>query len=223
MTDAELQDKLRKLLRLSGSPNQHEAQLALQKAQELAMKHGYSLSDLETATTQEVLDVPVDDERGNAGISTASSMLASMLAPFFRVKVYQKRNGKYSTMAAIGLPKDVTSFTLSYQFTINSFETLWKIYNKQNPSPYARRMRNDFLIGFIAGCKERLTIQSQEYGIMIVTPDAVMKRYHEKFPARREWPRKKQRFSYITTAGDSHAFHAGVRGGKNLGNNQLHD
>lgn len=241
MSDDKLRDKLAKLLRLSTSPNQHEAQLALEKAQELAMKYGYSLQDLESATEDQVLDVPIDDETGNKTVSDTSWILAYALSEYFRVKIYTrttkwKRNSKggyakdAQTLMAIGLPNDVTSFTLAFQFTMNAFNKLWMVYNKANPSTFPIRVRNDYRSGFVAGCRDRLRAQSSEFGLMVIPPDAVMRVYHTYFPVRQETKpelykngkpkrRPQPRYGYSLSAGDDDAYSAGKRDGRTLSQN----
>jgi hypothetical protein len=243
MQDSDLQEKLKKLLRLSSSPNQHEAQLALEKAQELAMKYGYSLKDLTDSTEDQVLNVPVDDESGNKTVSDTSFAIAHCLAEYFRVKIYtsttkwkRDRKGKLAretqVIKAIGLPNDVTAFILAFQFTLGAFETLWKIYNKANPSKYPIRVRNDYRYGFVAGCRERLKAQTSEFGLMVVAPDAVMRVYNALFPVivpkvpdfyKNGKPKRKPqpRYSTSRSAGDDDAYYAGKKDGRTLSRNTL--
>jgi hypothetical protein len=58
MDDA-LKDKIRRLLRLAGSSNEHEAALAAQRAQELMLKHGIEQSALDIG---EELEIDYADE-----------------------------------------------------------------------------------------------------------------------------------------------------------------
>src|SRR6185369_868118 len=76
-------ERIRKLLALAGSPNQHEAEIAMRKAHELMLRHNIEVAATHAERSYEVRHLGDPHKRG----TRVESEIASLLAELFFVKV----------------------------------------------------------------------------------------------------------------------------------------
>lgn len=88
--DNEITDKIKKLLRLARSANEHEATLALMRAREMALKHNLSVEELDLEKDLE----PIGDQLFAVGrrISFEHKMAAAFAKEYFSVGVFIDRD-----------------------------------------------------------------------------------------------------------------------------------
>src|SRR4051812_38646692 len=95
-------ERIRKLLALAGSPNQHEAELAMRKAHELMLRHNIEVTAARAERSYQVRYVGDPQKRG----TRVESEVAGLLLEFFFVKVirvplYVPRLGKSGSVYEI--------------------------------------------------------------------------------------------------------------------------
>jgi len=181
-----VRDLISKLLALSTSPNQHEAQAALMKAQELAAKYGLELDSIEDHDkAPEANEANLKDEAA----SPEESDIAYNLGKFFRVFVFTRRmrNGQ-RFLVLVGLPQDIEIFKTVHAFAVSAmnkcFQTWLKNYKKVNSHlvfdrAMSVRFKRDYIMGFNQGCKDALFKNANEKALAIIPPQAV-KEYVDK-------------------------------------------
>jgi Protein of unknown function (DUF2786) len=174
-------DKIRKLLKLSESPNVHEAQRAIMKAQQLALKNGIEISEVKQEQADAVSD-PYTVLRSTVPIYERK--ISKLLADNFRVIVFREEKLcpyalKYKErMHVVGMPKDVAVFKQIFVYTVRSYRLLLNEFIKKYKKQYPRRKfkqnrKNDYMIGFLYGLNYRFGQNIQEHGLVVITPLAV--------------------------------------------------
>lgn len=216
-TQDQIVEKIKKLLALAGNNDSMEqAQAALAKAQELQAKYNISVETLETESEKEdkVTESFVESPE-TVSFDMKFAYLAKALASHFRVMVYLNRQTGKSVLAVIGMKTDVDIFTQTLHFAYNAMRRLGTMYVKQMDKSLSRsektRRKNDYILGFIRGCHDALVRNEQEKSLMVVTPDAVVKRFNS-LSLRKSG-------SQMSTSGDMAAYSAGYSDGKSsIGN-----
>jgi len=106
-------DRIRKLLALAGSPNQHEAEVAMRKAHELMLRHNIEDASAHTSASYEVRHLGDPHTRGNrveaeiAGHLLQLTILAAgadlAIAVVFRQKQLDDGPARFAHLARTGL------------------------------------------------------------------------------------------------------------------------
>jgi len=181
--------KVQKLLRKADSernPNEHEAQAAMLKAQELLAKYGMSIADVDMSeeddTCRTVIKSAIDADTKTAALWKGK--IANVIAPNFRCKLYKTYkttytdSGRYrkgSDHMLIGLEKDVLICKEVIAFAFKSFQKTrkyfidgWyrKNYQSRNRSLTAG-LQNDYLDGYVSGLKAAFQKQVEEMALVI--------------------------------------------------------
>lgn len=150
-------ERIRKLLALAGSPNQHEAELAMRKAHELMLRYNVEAARLHAGADYEVRHLGDPTKRGN-GVAAA---IAGLLAELFFVKViqvpvYVPRTGKRGNVYEIaGTPANVEMAAHVYEFLLATAERLWRD-NRRDRRVRSGRDRLAYQIGVIGGFRDKL-------------------------------------------------------------------
>ncbi len=151
-------DKIKKLLALSNSSNEHEATLALTKAKELATQY-----DLDLATIKVVSEKPKDEpiEKGNAIClghrkPISQRYISCLLREFFNVRVVYF-GGRYSgfEMILVGRRKDIEIAHYVQEFLSREFMTRWHQFRSLHPEIQTKD-RGSYLYGLYIGLKTKL-------------------------------------------------------------------
>lgn len=133
----DLIDTVRRLLALSGSPNEHEARAAMAKAQELMLKHQLSMTEIDRA---EIAAAGWAEESIWDGMRMPYEMefVMSILTTFFFVKVYRdserfdKRRIRW-TVRIFGRPDQLPIARHVYFYLSRTFRQLWDRYKATLP------------------------------------------------------------------------------------------
>lgn len=203
-------DKVKKLLALTVSPYADEAEAAMLKAQELLLRHGLTISDIQSEKpAKEVVDERVDV--GQKRNDWWEKSLAKIIGDNFRCEHYfiKKRPGIYF----IGLKDDVAVAKEVFSYAAIVIRHLSNEYVKANKTPYqnGRRLKNDYIIGFLDGLHDKFAeqVNSKCLALMLIKDDAVVE-------AAKNKNIKKARRSQIYTTGDADAIASGYIDGKNF-------
>jgi hypothetical protein len=150
-------DRIRKLLALAGSSNQHEAQLAMRKAHELMLRHNIESIHAASERTYEIRHLGDPSKRS----SRVESMTAGLLAEFFfvkviRVPVYLPRLGKRGAVYEIaGTQANLEMASHVYAFLLATADRLWR-ENRKDARVRSGRDRLSYQSGVIGGFREKL-------------------------------------------------------------------
>lgn len=157
-----IKGKIKKLLSLSKSPNEHEAALALHKAQELLRKHNLSM--------EEVFSFTADNVRENSAFSgkkvpTWIGWLASVVAETFGVRVY--KNSQYldgrpqkREIRFIGFEADLMIAEHCFEYVRRGIESGYRGKRAELRSrgikKFPRNFKNAYALGYIEAVKEKM-------------------------------------------------------------------
>ncbi|MDA0745422.1 MAG: DUF2786 domain-containing protein [bacterium] len=181
-TDPTLLRRLKKLLSLSGSPNENEAQVAVQKARHLLIKYNIDLVELDRERHFSYRHLgKVKGRRTSAEI-----WLAALLNEFFFVEViwahsYDALQNRSGTLLQIfGTPENLDMADYVYHYLTNLLDNLWKDYKKQN-NIRANRERQRYYTGVLEGFYRKLKEQEkglQETQALVWKGDARLHTYY---------------------------------------------
>jgi hypothetical protein len=154
---ARVLDRIRKLLALAGSANQHEAEIAMRRAHELMLRH-----NLETAEHHAAADFAVDHlgdpaVRGNR----VEAEVAGLLAEFFfveviRVPVYLPLQGRRGLVyEVLGTRANVAMARHAYEFLLGTAARLWR-EGRSDRRIRSGRDRLSFQAGVVRGFRDKL-------------------------------------------------------------------
>jgi hypothetical protein len=192
-------DRIKKLLALANSPNQHEAETAMRMAHRLMLRH-----NLEHVST----DAASDDYafrhlgRPTGRVSEADRFLAGLLGEFFFVQpiwisVFRVEDQKRATVLEItGRPENLDMAEYVHGFLQHTGEALW-LAHKREHGIRSNVERRAFLAGVMRGfaAKLRAERKSEEASGLVWVGDPLANRYF-----RRRHPRIR-RTNFSTTSG----------------------
>lgn len=195
-------DKIRKLLALAGSANQHEAELAMRTAHELMLRH-----NLDGAPGQRDYQVRhVGDP--TARRTTAESLIAGILAEFFFVKVLQipvylptlGRSGH--TYELTGTAPNLDMAEHVYEFLRATAERLWQA-NRNDARVKSGHDRMRYQAGVIQGFHDKLGAETSALAGtgLIWIGDADLDAFHRRRNPRIVHKRRRLRLDGAHAAG----------------------
>ncbi len=191
--DDKIMLKVKKLMSLASSANQHEAQAAAAKAGELITRYNIDMirQDKERGFESIIITEP------SLKVSQACSYAASILNRFYFVRVIwiyiyipeKERWGK--ALEISGTPTNIKISDYVFHYIIRYAETSWKRYKKENPSC---RSRSGYMTGVVSGFMEKLEAQQQQtmdrcqkalpvnYAPVIIEDDRLTGYYENRHP-----------------------------------------
>ncbi len=154
--------RLKKLLSLSTSPNEHEAEVAMKKARHLLARYNI---DLVEADRQRRFDRrTLGEVKGRH--TSAEIWLAAILIDFFFVEAlwthsYDARRDQLgSVLEVYGTPENLEMADYVYSYLLNLLPILWTDYRKANGLD-SNRERQRYYAGVLAGFHEKLKAQDR--------------------------------------------------------------
>lgn len=149
--------RVRKLLALAASANRHEAEVAMQRAHELILRHNVSAAAAAGARTFETRHVGDPSRRSNA---VEAAIVVLLTECFFveaiRVPVYLPRAGKRGTVYELcGTPSNLELAVHVHHFLLATTERLW-LEARHDPRVHSGRDRLAYQTGVIQGFHEKL-------------------------------------------------------------------
>lgn len=176
-------DRIRKLLALADSPNQHEAETAMRMAHRLMLKYN--------------LEQPADDGssraygfrhvgRSTGRISESESLLAALLGEFFFVQpiwvsVFRVQDNKrVSILEITGRHENLAMAEYVHGFLQHAAESLWREHKRKHDIA-SNADRRAFLAGVIRGFAEKLKRErkTEESTGLVWVGDPLSERYFQ--------------------------------------------
>jgi hypothetical protein len=213
-------ERIRKLLALAGSPNQHEAEIAMRKAHELMLRHNIEATAARVDRDYEVRHLGDPSKRG----TRAESEVAGLLLEFFfvkviRVPVYLPRLGKSGSVYEIaGTRANVEMASHVYAFLLGTAERLWSA-NRHDTRVRNGRDRLAYQSGVIRGFRDKLVSERadlKQTGLIWVGDgdlDRFYRARHPRITTRRHTVRLNSAHAAGREAGRSVVLHKPVETG----------
>lgn len=148
--------KIEKLLALSTSMNQHEAEAALTKAQELSFKYNITLMG---NSDSEYCIRPLGEIRKR--IASFEWIIMNILSEFYFVKTlkifhrHESMDGHLWQFEIYGTQHNIDTAEYVYYFLLNNAEALWRKYRAEQGKNVSR-MRNSYMSGIFDGFRQML-------------------------------------------------------------------
>ncbi len=178
--DTKLVEKIKKLLALSESGNEHEAEASMLKAQELLAKHKLSLREVKDF---KLIDSAIKEKRSNVTFTKArwKASLAYLIAENFGCYHYFKTRHSH-TIAFFGREEDITVCNIVLEYAIDCINSSVKRFKYQyvKDGYSTKGLENDYAMGFIAGLRKKFEEQkkaNQEWGLVLVKDAEVIDAY----------------------------------------------
>lgn len=167
MENNKILEKVRKLLSLADSDNENEARLAMEKANEMILRHNLSLKDVNSAS--DIVERPSGKESTTSCVE--DKFLLGILKKFFFVQpLFQSRwTGKFNAAGRrvmakqilfVGLPQNVEIAAYTYHYLLRSFRKLWLAYKKETGAP--AKARQAYYYGLAEGIGDRLSRKKRQ-------------------------------------------------------------
>ena len=198
MDSKDYREKIRKLLALAESPNEHEAKAALLKARQLMAEHKLTEREYKDAEKQEVKDIRTDitcSKRRNPWIVHLSAVIGEN----YCCKGYRNRRYGEQTnyIGFIGLEDDVEVCVSIFKYAVDCVLSEIKRIKKENScyySSYVKKICDSYGYGFVSGVLEAFRKQQEEneqgWGLVLVMPQEVIEASqhlgHKEFKSRAE-------------------------------------
>ncbi len=150
-------DRVRKLLALGQSDNEHEAALALQRAQQLLERHRLDFASL--AEDEHLVHRTIDTGAGS--LPAHRKGICTLLEAGFGVRVIcaslydPQANCTNKTIELLGTGEAVAIAEHCYHFLENRLEVLWA-KNRRRFAGSGRTARKSYFLGVLAGFREQL-------------------------------------------------------------------
>jgi hypothetical protein len=179
-------ERIRKLLALAGSPNQHEAEMAMRKAHELMLRHNIEVTAARAERNYEVRHLGDAGKRG----TRVESEVAGLLLEFFfvkviRVPVYLPLTGKSGSVYEIaGTHANVEMASHVYAFLLATAERLWH-ENRHDARVRNGRDRLAYQSGVIRGFRDKLLserVDLKQTGLVWVGDNDLERFYRARHP-----------------------------------------
>jgi hypothetical protein len=142
-------DKIKKLLRLGKSANQHEAAAALARAFELARKHQVDLNNVDLEDDEAIERLLI---RHGARLSFERLRILGLIKHFFRVDIVIST----PNAALIGRSTDLAIAHYVHDFLLTSLRAGLKQFQKEARRKLSRTRRENYIQGWIYGVSQKL-------------------------------------------------------------------
>lgn len=154
--------RVKKLLQLAQSSNQHEAFLALKKASEIAKNYELDLKEEEKSSLSK-LTLKLERQKTH----TYESLIASILNAHFNVTVIHsslfnsKKLREEKTLEILGDEQSVQMAEYIFYFLRRSLQNLWEEHQKRE-NLSGLRLKNAFFFGVLDGYLDQLNQESRK-------------------------------------------------------------
>lgn len=151
-----LLDKIAKLLRLSESPNEHEAELALSKAKQLAVDNDIDLASVSTETN--VVEESYCQDKITLGKRkpVTGRFVGWIVNSHFNVSIIYSGSRLWGQhIIFVGKRTDIDISIYVFKYLTQTFMSLWHKYQKNTNSPVSAR--GSYFYGLYCGLDKKLT------------------------------------------------------------------
>lgn len=182
MADQDYKEKIRKLLALSESPNEHEAKAALLKAKQLMAEHKITELDIRDVEKQEVRKL-------QTGLTCSKRrspwmvQLSAVIGENYCCQAYRNHGWGEQTqqIGFVGLEEDIEICITIFKYAVDCILAGEKNLKKELTSQgylgsYIKKMCDSYGFGFVRGIREAFKKQreeNREWALVMVMPKEV--------------------------------------------------
>lgn len=180
---ADYKEKIKKLLALAESPNEHEARAALLKARELMAEHKIQESELKNADRQEIKDILTGiycSKRRDPWIN----LLANIIGPNYCCQAYMAHIKHKQTVQIgfVGLEDDAEICVGVFKYAVDCVRSYQNKRKKEYAvydysSEHIKHALEDYGTGFAWGVDDaflrQMKTNESEWGLVMVVPQEV--------------------------------------------------
>ena len=177
--EKDYKEKIRKLLALAESPNEHEARAALLKARQLMAEHKLSEAELKDVEKKQVKNILTDiscSKRRNPWIINLSAIIGEN----YCCKGYRshKKGKQTNSIGFIGFEDDVEICIAIFKYAVDCALSEIKRIKEENSgycSQYVTTLCDSYGYGFANGVNQAFKSQQDEknWGLVMVIPEEV--------------------------------------------------
>lgn len=193
MAEQDYREKIKKLLALSESSNEHEAKSALLKAKKLMAENKIAEIDLEDIGKKKVVHIKTEfdcSKRREAWMISLSAIIGqNFCCQSYRSKAYNKQ---VATICFVGLEGDVDACVEIFRYAVECIRSGiddLKKKSKDCTREYRKRLCDGYGFGYTQGIKEAFEQQREHdetgWGLVMTIPkevsDETSAMKHEKF------------------------------------------
>jgi hypothetical protein len=206
--------KMKKLFSLAKSDNPNEAKVAMERAQDMMIKHNIEMREVKADNTYTSAE-----SDGFKRESMEDKYINSILTNYFYVDIV-KGGTRYGEkrFTYVGEASNVEMAMYVRDYLLRTFQTLWKKYKKEHnlQSSSKQSFYLGLFKGFCAKMEEQLAQAVESYGkeLVLVKDPKVEEKVQEMFPNASKMPSKKVRNS------DPGAYNDGFEKGKKINVNR---
>lgn len=206
--DNKIIERIQKLISLADSPNKHEAESAMAKAQELMTKHNIAMQSIENHDSEYVNELTEGYKRA----TVESKYINNLLSEFFFVRLVSSKSRGVTFLNIIGEKNNVKTALHMRQYLTNVFKSLWNEYKKETNAPNGSKQ--SFYMGIMSGftevMNEKRAATCECMDMVLVNDPKVDDKVSELFPRLRKAATSRVNLN------DSQAITAGHSQGRNL-------
>lgn len=216
MDKQRLTEKIKNLLDLANSENEHEAKAAAEMANRLLTKYNLSMQEVESVS--EYTDGEITTK---ARVSQEDKWILPLIRDFYFVnplivtkyKGYHNSRRQYAQVIRfVGEKTNVDVAAYTYEFLTREFRALFKKYRQETGC--GPKSKESYYYGLTQGLKEQLkraqTAVQQETGLVLVRDPGVQK-FMDK-----QYPKTTSKVMKSSAGSDGHAVNQGVHDGNQL-------
>jgi len=221
--------KVKKLLKLSGSDNEHEANLALQKASQLMRDHCISEAQVQGEDKERLESIDFDDIHFPSNTKNWSQSLSAGVAKAFGCKpIFIGSGSSFNTkylMRTFGTATDRATVQVMLDYSYATVNRLIKKEQKrlktEEPWENVKKYSHNFRVGLAVSMRSTLTeiakqntkevVDKTEYGIILYDKS---KRVEALF--KEKYPNKLKSLGSLSTRGSANGYNAGRDSGKSV-------
>ena len=181
MTEQNYRKKIKKLLALSESSNEHEAKSALLKAKKLMAEHKIAEIDLEDIGKKKVVRITTEfdcSKRREAWMISLGAIIAeNFCCQSYRSKHYNKQ---VATICFIGLEGDVEACAEIFKYAVGCIRSGINDLRKKTADcsrEYRKRLCDGYGFGYTQGIREAFEAQKEHdetgWGLVMTVPKDV--------------------------------------------------
>ncbi|RBP59308.1 uncharacterized protein DUF2786 [Alkalibaculum bacchi] len=181
--DINVVEKIKKLLALSESSNEYEAQVAMLKTQELLIKHKLTLREVKEFKSYNS-DIKEQTSKVTFTKAKWKSHLARLIADNFGCYFFFYTQGTH-TITFFGREEDAIVCNIVLEYAIDCINSVVKKlrYQAVRKGCSTKGIENDYALGFIEGLEDKFEKQketNQEWGLVLMKDSEVIQAYSEK-------------------------------------------
>ena len=167
-------EKIKKLLALANSSNEHEARSAAAMANKMMVAHNITMQEVKTDRNYEESVIEESSKR-----SQESKFIMNLMQRYFFVETYCERSRKTKTTKTVfvGTPENVEIASYIYDFLIGAFRSSWEVFKKENNLKASSKQ--SYYFGLWKGLGEQFeaakTEVETETGLVVVKDSEIQK------------------------------------------------